>query len=92
MRARLAAVFCLGTALILSPAQAQVAGSPNDRTPLPPGSRAHVTVTASLLELLLAIRLGAPAANLADRPAIVQPPVKRHAAAAAPQMALAAAP
>ena len=94
MRAQLAAVVWLGTVLILSPAQAQMTGARPDIAPLPPGSRAHVTVTASLLELLLALRLGSPAPGVADRPEIAQPHLRRHAAraAAAAQMALAAAP
>lgn len=94
MRAPLAIMLCLGTVLMLSPAQAQMSARP-DVAPLPPGSQAHVTATASLLELLLAIRLGSPAASVADRPEIAQPHLRRRAettAAAAPQMALAAAP
>jgi hypothetical protein len=79
MRASLAGVLCLGTMLMLSPAMAQPAAGP-----LPPESRARTVLTTSLLELLLALRLGPPPAQADAGPAVPQPHLRRHAAAAAP--------
>jgi hypothetical protein len=87
MRAALAAVLCLGMVLVLSPAIAQPAAGP-----LPPDSQAHTRLTTSLIELLLTLHLGAAAAQTDARPVEPQPHLRRHAATAAAQMALAAAP
>lgn len=86
MRAPLAAVLCLGTGLMQSPANAQTAA-----TPLPPESQARTVLTTSLLELLLALRLGPAPENADAAPQTTQPHLRQHAGAA-PVAALAAVP